>query len=443
MAYYYISPTGSATGDAGRYTSLQTGTSAAVASYANLTAMLAATTPEVAGDYVLFFDDYTGTDTTFSSLANGINMLAVSALNGSLSRRSGFYPTITFSSVTFDNISVSGFKFALSTNTLFNQTVKHNDCYFDYDLSETAWASSIDGCSITAKNCTIFTAVVGIVCTANRGATIDIDNLTLDATAGNGVSRFTDGGFALGGGSVRCTNSDLATIKDTLIKNVGGNLADDTIDVRFDNCKLAASVAFTNEDFKAYGQRALFTRCADTASAMEYQYHLHAFGGDVDDDTSQFRTQDTAFTLSNQKVSYKIESNSDATLGTPLWFDFPMSSYAALSSTSTMAFYINSSVALTDKDIYITVSYPDGTTYTTNRQVNSAPQTVGGTLDLLATATALATDSSSTWNVVSGNNYQIELDCVSGADCQPMVTVYVTKDLSAASVYLASEYGVS
>ena len=79
-----------------------------------VTAMLAATTPEVAGDYVLFFDDYTGTDTTFSSLADGVIMMSVSALNGSLSRRSGFYPTITAASFTLNNLSSSGIKFVTS-----------------------------------------------------------------------------------------------------------------------------------------------------------------------------------------------------------------------------------------------------------------------------------------------------------------------------------------
>lgn len=450
MAYYYISSTGTATGDAGRYATLQTGTSAAVASYATLAAMLLATTPEVAGDYVVFFDDYTGTDTAFSSLANGVFMISVSALNGSLSRRSGFYPAITFTTVNFDYLNISGLKFVLSTDTRFENNVVHSDCYFDYDLSETAWVAITDGASVRADNCTIFTGADGLVCSVSRGGSINIDSLTLDASVGNGVSRFTDGGFVFGGGSLVCTNSDLATIDDTLIKNVGSSVVgDDMINVRFDNCKLATGVAFTNETFNGYNQRALFTRCSDVSAEAEYQYALCCFGGGADigggagvvDTTAIYRNEDTAFTESNQKISYEITTNADASLGFPLWLDFPMSQYVPLTTTSTLEFYITCATALTDKDIYITVGYTDATNKNTTNNVISAPATVGGTLDLLAAGTTLTTDATSTWTGGLANVYKIVIDCPTGADCQPTVKINVTKPST--TLYIASEYGVS
>ena len=442
MAYYYISSTGTATGDAGRYATLQTGTSAAVASYATLAEMLLATTPEVGGDYVVFFDDYVGSDTAFSSLSNRVFMIAVSALNGSLSRRSGFYPTITFSTATFDNISVSGFQFDVSTYTLYSQSVVYNDMYYDLDLNETVWYGSTDGGSCTANNCTVTTLgpVGSAMGTILRGSLLDVNNITLLTTA-SGKYLYLVTGFALGGGRFRCTNSDLSRVEGTLVYNVGGNLADDMIDVRVDNCKLATGVLFTNETFKAYGQRALFTRCSDVSAEAEYQYHLHAFGGDVWDEAAIYRNEDTAFTESNQKISYKIETNSDASLGFPLWLDFPMSQYVPLTTTSTLEFYITCATALTDKDIYIAVGYTDATNKNTTNNVISAPETVGGTLDLLAAGTTLTTDATSTWTGGLANLYKIVIDCPTGADCQPTIRLNVTKPSTV--LHIASEYELS
>ena len=56
MAFYYVKTGGTATGDAGRYASKQTGSFAGLGAanyYATITAALAATTAPVAGDYIV------------------------------------------------------------------------------------------------------------------------------------------------------------------------------------------------------------------------------------------------------------------------------------------------------------------------------------------------------------------------------------------------------
>ena len=232
----------------------------------------------------------------------------------------------------------------------------------------------------------------------------------------------------------------------TLLSGVGASEStEDLVSVRMDLCKIDSGVAFTNTTFKSYNQRALFTRCSDSSAAAEYQYHLHAFGGDVDDDSVIFRNEDEAFTESNQKISYKIVTNSDASLGSPLWFDFPVLRYSRLSAgaTDTLRFYITSNTALTDKDIYIEVSYPDGTNKQTPNFLSSAPTTIGGTLDLMVAGTILTTDASSSWTGALSNLYQIDVDTSvdAGSDCQPIVKVYVT--LPSVTIQIASEYGLS
>ena len=206
-----------------------------------------------------FFDDYAGTDTTFSSLANGVNMMAVSALNGSLSRRSGFYPTITFSSAAFDSISVSGFKFSYSTNVQITESVIQNDCYFNATASGKVWSGVGDGNSIKSSGCTAFTGSGGSIADPARGNVYDIDNLTLLASSGNEFSSFSAGGFNLGGGSITCIDSDLSAISGTLIGGTFSSVAD-TVSIKFDNCEIASGVAFTASDFKSVNHRAIFTR---------------------------------------------------------------------------------------------------------------------------------------------------------------------------------------
>jgi len=209
-------------------------------------------------------------------------------------------------------------------------------------------------------------------------------------------------------------------------------------------------VAFTTEDFKSKDHRALFTRCSSTSAAAEHQYHLHAFGGDIDDDSTIRRADDPSFEDSGTDISYKIVTNADANLGAPLWFDFPNKRWSALSAgaTDTLRFYLASTSALTDKDIYIEITYPDGTNKQTPNFFSSGPVTVGGTLDLMASGTTLTTDSGSDWrdgaSALTGHNeYQIDVTTTGdvGADTVANVRLYVTKP--SVTIQLASIYDLN
>jgi hypothetical protein len=265
-------------------------------------------------------------------------------------------------------------------------------------------------------------------------------------TTTGGVTTLFNGNFGLGGATVVFNGVDISGITGTLLANVGASASvEDIINVSFDQCKIDSGVAFTNETFKHISHRAIFTRCSSSSADAEYQYHLHTFGGDVDDDSAVFRNEDEAFTESNQKISYKIVTNSDASLGSPLWLDFPVLRYSELSAgaTDTLRFYLTSNTALTNKDIYIEISYPDGTNKQTPNFLSSPSVTVGGTLDLMATGTTLTTDSTSTWTGGLTNKYQIDLNTSVdvGADCLPIVKVYITKP--SVTIQIASEFGLN
>ncbi len=457
MAYYKIKDDGTATLDAGRVTVQPTGSFAAdgVANhYASITAALLATTPPIAGDFFIVSDLH-NFSTTAAQVYTGViptpyYIICVDDANMDASRTSGNRGketcTSTSNDIILDDSFVSGMCFESSDNIVLGGTTGNllQDCELAVTGSGDVITVNGDGFSAVLINCVANLASSSSSFQVGGGASIEMNGGSV-TVGGTGHELFTSGFFS-GGGIVRFNGVNLEAIDNVLIANVGSSeSADDGIDVKFDMCKIASGVLFTNETFKSKSMRALFTRCSNSSAAAEYQYHLHAFGGDVDDDSAIFRNEDEAFTESNQKISYKIVTNSDASLGSPLWFDFPVLRYTRLSAgaTDTLRFYITSNTALTDKDIYIEISYPDGTNKQTPNFLSSAPTTVGGTLDLMATGTTLTTDASSSWTGALSNLYQIDVDTSGdvGADCQPIVKVYVT--LPSVTIQIASEYGLS
>ena len=458
MAYYYVKDvngvdTGTATGDAGRYAAKQTGSFAALTAsgyYATIQSVVSATTPPVAGDYVLASDihDYSvASNITHSGIAQGVIIAAVSDINIDASRRTGNFASESSLSnparVELCNGAYSGIRLATQNEMRFTSSKISDGILISINSADDILLSISDGDDVYVEN-TDFqfesnTFGNSRLFSLQGGSTITGVNIRVTGTSQNVM---ISGGANNGGYGLTILDSDLSLVTGTLIADVGSDFANDNaIAVRFDNCKIATGVAFTNEVFKSYNQRALFTRCSDSTTAAEYQYHLHAFGGDVFDDATIFRNEDAPFTESNQKISYEITTNSDASLAFPLYIDFPLSQYVTLSTTSTLEFYITCATALTDKDVYISVSYTDGTNKNESRNAISSPSTIGGTFDMLATGTALTTDAASTWTGALANLYKIVIDCPSGADCQPTIKVNVTKPSTV--LYIASEYGIS
>jgi hypothetical protein len=464
MAYFYVKDvngvdTGTATGDAGRSVTARTGNFTAMgasAYYPNVMSVLTgngvAGTAPVAGDVIITSDihDYqNNTSLVYTGFTQGITSVSANDTDVTQPRRAGNFAKETDTRSSGGNflgaMFFSGFSFKqgaeadISVNSQIRDSVvyaaKSNQSSFTY--------SSDGGSIISSDTKVIFQDAGCSLIRAGGGSLFSFDNMTMEMLSGTGsITNLTNGWFVVGGGKLHILNTDLSIVSGTLIANVGANVGgDDMIDVRIDNCKISTGTLFTTEVFASHNQRALFTRCSDVSAEAEYQHHLHAFGGDVWDDAAIYRNEDAAFTESNQKISYKIETNSDASLGFPLWLDFPMSQYVPLSTTSTLEFYITCATALTDKDIYVTVGYTDSTNKNETNNVISAPATVGGSLDVLATGTTLTTDATSTWTGALANLYKIVIDCPNGADCQPTIKINVTNPSTV--LYIASEYGIS
>jgi len=453
MAYYYVKNGGTATGDAGRYASQQSGSFAALGAsgyYDNIVAAISATTSPVAADIINPSDlhDFTsGGGITYTGVTPiPYFVVCVDDSNIDQGRASG--RGVEYANANADLTISNQFISGMTLRSLDDIVPQNDNTLYDCELRVDGGGDRVlsmfqDGASVDMVGGVLSMNDSGVSILLSGGGTINLSGVVAETTDTSVTSLFS-GGFTSGGGSVMAKGCDFSVISGTLIQGVGSSSgADDSIDVYFDMCELASGVARASEIFKSKNQRVLTTRCSDSGVSAEYQYGLTAFGGDVDDDSAIFRNEDEPFTESNQKISYKIVTNSDASLGSPLWFDFPIKDYAVLSvgATDTLRFYINSAVALTDKDIYIEISYPDGTNKQTPNFLSSAPTTVGGTLDLMAAGAILATDGSSSWTGALANLYQIDLDTSGdvGADNVPIVKVYITKPST--TIQIASEFG--
>jgi len=440
MAYYYVKNGGTATGDAGRYASQQTGSFATLGAanyYDNITSAIAATTSPVASDFINVSDLHafsTASSITLTGASvNPFFIVAVDDANIDAARTSGNRATETMTGagdLIFTNLMISGVSLVVEDNITLNSS---SQSYFvDSKVtsvnSGNSFLSISDDVVWTLVNSDIHINGATTLMWMGGGTNFNMSGGSISSTVG--INNLF-GNDALGGGfSVNLDGVDLSGVTGNILA-VGSSVGDDHIELRADMCKLDAGVVLVSEVFRQSNKRALFTRCSDSSSAAEYQYHLTAFGGDVDDDSAIYRNESPSFADSGQKISYQIVTNSDASLGSPLWFDMPLNKWSPLSvgATDTLRFYLTSNTALTDKDIYIEISYPDGTNKQTPNFLTSAPATVGGTLDLMATGTTLTTDATSTWTGGLTNKYQIDLDTSSddGADTYPIIKVYITK----------------
>jgi len=139
VAYYIVRDDGTAVGDAGRYTSQQTGPVAALGTanyYGSRTLAYAATTPPVAGDFILFSDLHVFTQASSISLTGTYPLpvleVCVDDANMENSRTSGNRGSeaVTGGNPDFimNNEVISGLEISSGDNIVFNLRNRIVDC---------------------------------------------------------------------------------------------------------------------------------------------------------------------------------------------------------------------------------------------------------------------------------------------------------------------------
>tara|TARA_R110000772_G_scaffold257672_1_gene374601 strand:- start:1535 stop:2911 length:1377 start_codon:yes stop_codon:yes gene_type:complete len=458
MAFYYVKDengvnTGLADGsDTGRFATLQTGTFAVLTTanyYSSISAAEAATTPPVSGDSVFFSDIHDLNSAVSLNLGiEGVNYFCVSDINIDQSRRAGNMgrelTTGSNGDIILTNLQSSGLILSTGDIVLYGRGNVISDGMVESRGINNTITSNTDGAYLKLVNSELAINGAGTEVLVQTGSSFIMEGGRVTTTSV--IANLFLGGAANGGMHIDMFATDISSVTGTILSGVGSSpTEDDEINAKFRSCKLAAGVSFTNEDFFSLNQIAVFSGCSDSDIAAEYQYHYHGHGGDINQDTTIFRNEDEAFPVSTQKISYKIETNTQASLLSPLILDFPDAKGVLLTQTGNkkIALSITSASAITDKDVYLVASYPDATNYTKINELTTAPVTDGGTLDFLATATALTIDSSSTWTGGLAFNYVLEVDTSSlaGQDSAPHIQVLITKP--SATFYLTSEPQVS
>lgn len=282
-------------------------------------------------------------------------------------------------------------------STYYGNSVELYDCEIAFDGSgagdDFLWreiAITMEGGSITS-------------------AGTKLNNLFINST-------FVDGTFVGVDFSALSTTGNLVGSGNT---NSVGNM-------HFQGCKLPGSGVTLASTQPTGPQRKLkFTNTSATSAAAEYQYYMRDFYGEVEDDDAIFRDQSTEFEDSGELVALHINTTSNVKTNTPFHFELP-TRFAELSvaSTDTLRLYFQSDTTLTDADIWVQVSYPDGTF---QHQYNLATTRASDILN----GTTHTTDGTSTWSGTSkANQYQMDIDTSGdvGADGVPLITLFVAID---------------
>jgi len=445
MAFYYVRSGGTATGDAGRATTARTGsfaTMGASAYYDNVSDVFTVPTTNFAsGDVVYVSDAHSHTQSGNANYGESTSVrtaiYSVSDTNADQYSRSAYEETTgTSDFLSVGYVYIKGMDFEVSDDWTVGSLdgLVCEDCTFNHPGDGDNISLLGQGPYVQLINCDITQANnnQGPSMTINEGM-VEWFGGSYSNTAGEsdrGVQINGTGGIQVFFSGVQFSDSDIDLF---VLASTARNVT-----IHCDGCQIHASVDLLSIVPPTRGQRYLFTHCAATSAPAEYQYYLEVFEGTVQDqdDAGIHRDETTAYP-SGEKVSLKVDTNTNCDQHAPLIFDLP-ARFAALSSasTDTIRIYFASTTTLNDTNCWAELVYPDGTnqhiyTYLSNR--NS---------DLIASGTEHTDDSgSSTWkdgasDLAGYNEYRMDLDTSgdAGADTVPQVRMHI--GVASATVYV-------
>lgn len=455
MAWYYVKSGGSATGNAGRYASEQSGSFATIGAsgyYNNIQAAFAATSAPASGDYIMVSDAHSysssSTPSTYGSSSINTTFCYIVSVSDTdvTSYSAGATESFTNSNhvVNFDGV-LAVFGITVNTNDTFS--IASNPArLFSYEsnmLNGTPTSGDLFRMNSDGSAATVVGGAVhcGDGFQVRGGGTITAYGVDIQS-----ASALFNGSFDNGGGSGYFYGCDLTDIT-TLVSGVGSSSAnDDAIDVTIKDCTLGGSFsAYADEIFSCYNHRLRVYNSAATSAAAEYQFYERGFGGEVEDqdDTGIHRNESTAFP-SGTKVSAKATTSTLATQLAPFYFDLITATVdLSAAASDVITIYFASTATLTDTEVWAELIYPDGT----NNHVPNFLSNRG--TDVLATGTTHTDDSgSSTWkngvsDLTAHNEYRMTLDTSgdAGADGIPTIRIYVGK--ASTTVYFDTTIGLS
>ena len=445
MAYYYVK-NGATAGTAGG-TTKQTGAFSSLPTTATWGSVQSAVDDGGAttGDFIFASDLHNFTSTTIigwnfpkiNNIASGSNFACVMSVDDANcdTYKVGATEDNSSSSNVSDDLSVNGTVAVHGFTLIAKDWISHSnnegsqqhfyDCTLKVSSTGNGIQNSFEGTVRRFYNCTLDLYASSGYLQANSGGLTAMYGGSVVASSGITIGDLFWRGWTAGGGTIDFVGVDLTAVDGWLIGEAGlGTAAEDGMYAKFQGCKLLSSVGFVEEALSKSNYEVLITNCGDTVAGMEYQYFYKTFGVTVEEDTSIYRDNSTAFP-SGQQISLKCVTENFVVPVSPAFFALP-SRYAELSSTATdtIRVHILSSATLTDGDVWLELSYQDGTVTTYNVIQDKSPQDV-----ILGTGTPLTTNTEAWTGRTAENRYQIDIDTSGdpGADCVPIIRVYVAK----------------
>lgn len=449
MAYFYVKDNGTATGDAGRYASQQTGSFATLGTanyYQSINAAFSATTPPVGGDTICVSDAHNFTASTTLTIAGNANAapcLIIGVADANCDQPAaalGKESTGTNADIDINgNVSFVDIHLHCGDDTLFqvSNTAIFRRCKLTLDGAADRLSLASDGTRVVMYDTEIAFGDQTAAVSVSNGAEFLMFGGSV-TTTDTQIDNFIDGGSDSGGCRIHVMGVDLSPVENYLVAGMGASAGiDDSIDVIFQNCRVSATLTgYVEESFGTPGQRAQFIGCG-SATGTEYQYYLHDYAGTVESETTIRRADDQSYP-NGTTISYKFTANANCSPATPLVMDFPSRWSALSTSTDSLRFYVASAATLTDNDAWADVLAQDGT----NNHISNYYSSMG---DLIDAGTTLTTDSGSDWRngaspLSAHNEYYFDVATSGDAasDGAPLARVCIAK--ASTTVYVASEF---
>lgn len=450
--YFYVKSGGTlGVNDDTPYSSVQTGSFAGLTTsnyYPDISTAITAgtkTSPFTSGDYICVSDAHSKTysaDTTYQGPTTGDYGYIVSVDDSNVDAEKAPASAQETTASTYDFIFKGRlyFKsFSISGATWY---------YYSDDTNDIVW----EDCNYAYTGSSYWLIVTGFALISFRNSTLSLSsgadsfcsdgsNIEFIGCTFTGVTDLFNTSTGIQGGlHASFVGCDLSSVTGYLVANGGNDSTnDDALKITYSGCKLnAEEPGFVAEVFKRQYQRLIVSNCSGSSAAAEYQYHVTAFGGVLNEETSIRRDGSEAYD-SGQQISYKIQTNTDASRAMPFWFDYTARFVALSSSVSdVITIYILSSATLYDSDIWAELVYADGTNKHTPNFISTRHT------DILDTnGTELTTNTEAWTGRTAENRYQIDIDTSSdaGADGPVEIRLYVTKP--SATIYVCPSVGLS
>lgn len=460
MAYYYVKSGGTATGDAGRYASQQTGSFATLGTsnyYNSLEdATSNATTAPTHGDFICISNSSSLSTSTAYNYNNGPTGAGTGATFVTVDDANCDVAAVASAHQEWITGGVSDVEPLSSSDGIANYYgvyLKGDDditfggngsvlgfvkCTFEVTGTSDAIAFgkfSFYGPDIFLVDCHVI-GPSGANMVMQQGARVR----WVGGSVSGGKVNLIDGVGSIAGVDAKFIGLDLSSLTGALVADSGTASTDGSFVVDISRCRLNSGVEYMSSSHTLqFGQRVSVYNSAHDSSA-EYQYYVQEESCVAQDDTSFYRTNSVGYP-SGTKVSIKVTTSANVSVMRPFWFDLP-TVYSDLTSTSTdlLRYYILCADTLTDKDIWLVAVYPDGTNvYISNFEVSSTLTNIADAFDPFRTGTTLTTNTEG-WNgYTSQNRYQIDVDTSGdpGAKCVPIIRCYVAKaSVSANPIYI-------